>query len=179
LANKLTQSDIAKHLDLDQSAVSRLLEKLGLNAQTSALEEIRIAYVRHLRMMAAGHRSKDGDDLVSERVLTERVDRQLKELTLAEKRGLLINVSQLEPELMQMVGAFRTELLSRDDKLKTELDALYGIDIDLTILNDHTHAALTQLARYDVGNSGAIGSARPVDDATGTDDDNSMGDEIP
>lgn len=166
-----TQKQIAEHLDLSQQEVSKHLADLGLDAKTSTLEQIRVAYIRKLRAVAAGHRSHDGMDLTRERVLTEKVDRELKELTLAEKRGQLVNVAQLEPELTQMVVAFRTELLARDDKLKADLDALYGIDIDLQVLNDHTHDALQQLARYDpelqgIGtpDGGPGGSATPDDD---------------
>lgn len=146
-----TQQQIADHLDLNQSNVSRMLDVIGLDWKVADLADIRVAYIRHLRGVAAGHKSDDGMDLTRERVLTERVDRELKLLTVAEKKGLLVNVSQLEQELMQMVGAFRSELLARDDKLKSELDALYGIEVDLSVLNDHTYTALSQLARYDPG----------------------------
>lgn len=149
-----TQQQIAEHLDIDQAAVSRHMEKLGLDWKTATMDQIRVAYLRQLRAVAAGHRANDGSDLTYERVLTERVDRELKLLQVAEKRGVLVNVSQLEPELMNMVGAFRAELLARDDKLKDELDTLYGIDVDLSVLNEHTFAALDQLSRYDAGSRG-------------------------
>lgn len=144
-----TQQQIAVHLDINQSSVSELMNKLGIDWKVAPLDEIRVAYIRHLRGVAAGHRSHDGLDLTYERVLSERVDRQLKLMLVAEKQGSLINVAQLEPELMNMVGAFRSELLSRDDKLKADLDALYGIEIDPTLLNDYTNSALAQLARYE------------------------------
>lgn len=155
----LTQQQIADHLDLSQKSVSQFLDQTKLDWRNASIDQVRIEYIRNLRAQAAGHRSEDGLDLVRERVLTEKVDRELKQLTLAEKKGLLINVAQLEPELMQMVSAFRSELLSRDDKLKAALDALYGIDVDLQFLNDHTHAALKHLSRYD-------GSSASVDRAT-------------
>lgn len=169
-----TQKQIADHLDLDQSSVSRLLGDLGIAAQAATLEQVRVAYIRKLRSVAAGHKSHDGMDLTHERVMTERVDRELKELVLAEKRGQLVNVSQLEPELTQMVVAFRTELLSRDDKLKADLDALYGTDIDLQVLNDHTHDALQQLARYDPELQGIATSDGGPGGTASADDDNGM-----
>lgn len=143
------QKQIAEHLDLSQQAVSEMLKRLGIDWLSATLDEIRVAYIRNLRAVAAGHKSGVGDDLTHERILTERVDRELKELQLAEKRGMLINVQQLEPMLMQMVSAFRSELLARDDKLKADLDSFYGIDIELRLLSEHTGAALSQLARYD------------------------------
>lgn len=174
-----TQQQIAEHLDINQSEVSRHLEKLGIDWKIATMDEVRVAYLRNLRAVAAGHRSEDGLDLTRERVLTERVDRELKQLTVAEKKGLLVNVSQLEPELMNMVGAFRTELLSRDDKLKADLDALYGIEVDLAILNDYTNAALSQLARYDAGGESADVAPGESAGAAGTPDNNGMGDPVP
>lgn len=170
-----TQKQIADHLDLDQSAVSRLLDKLGVEWKTAPMEQIRVAYIRQLREQAAGHKSETGSDLVHERVLTERVDRELKQLQVAEKRGLLINVAQLEPELMNMIGAFRGELLARDDKLADELSALYGIEVDVAILNEHTYSALTQLGRYDSGRPGHAAPTGGSADATGADDDDRVG----
>lgn len=174
-----TQQQIAKHLDLDQSAVSRMLEKLGIEWHGATMDQIRVAYIRQLRAQAAGHKSDDGMDLVKERVLTERVDRELKQLTVAEKRGLLINVSQLEPELMNMIGAFRGELLARDDKLAGELATLYGIEVDVAILNEHTYSALSQLARYDPGGRSFAAPAGGSDGAAGADDHHRVGEEVP
>jgi hypothetical protein len=155
-----TQKQIAEHLDISQPQVSGLMERMGIDWRTTSLDAIRIAYISNLRAQASGHRAEDGTDLVRERVLTERVDRELKQLLVNEKKGVLVNVTQLESELMQMVGAFKSELLSRDDKLKDALDALYGINTDLAILNEHTHAALSQLARYDASGQG---TAAPLD----------------
>ncbi|MBI3479131.1 MAG: MarR family transcriptional regulator [Nitrosomonadales bacterium] len=145
-----TQQQIAEHLDLSQQQISNIMARLGIDWKTASMDHVRIAYIRHLRVVAAGHESSGGDSLVAERILSERVDRELKELTLAEKKGTLINVAQLEPELMNMVSAFRTELLSRDDKLASDLATLYGIQVDVAILNEFTNAALLQLSRYDV-----------------------------
>lgn len=165
----LTQQEIADHLDLSQKAVSQFLEQNKIDWLVTSLDDIRVLYIQNLRAQASGHRSQDGLDLVRERVLSERVDRELKQFTLAEKKGSLINVAQLEPELMQMVGAFRSELISRDDRLKTALDALYGVDIDIQLLNDYTYAALSHLARYDAGGKPAAIAPSGDDGATGAD----------
>jgi hypothetical protein len=175
----LTQQQVADHLDLSQQAVSATIEKLGIDLKTATLDDVRVEYIRNIRAVAAGHRSSDGLDLTRERVLTERVDRELKQLTVAEKKGLLINVTQLEPELVNMVSAFRTELLARDDKLKADLDAIHGIDVDLTMLNEYTFAALSQLTRYDAGSKDFDRTIGVSIDAAGKIDDNGMGNAIP
>lgn len=166
-----TQEQIAEHLDIDQSAVSRQMDRLGIDWRIASMDSIRVQYLRNLRKQAAGHVSESGLDLTEERARTERVDRQLKELTLAEKLGQLVNVNQLEPALQQMVGAFKTEIMSLPDKLKAEVDALYGIDVDVHLLEVHIDDCLAQLARYDPERAGtgapsgeAAGAAREADD---------------
>jgi hypothetical protein len=170
-----TQKKIAEHLGMSQQAVSSQLAVLKIDISKATLDEIRLAYLEHLRAVAAGHRSSDGIDLARERALTEQVDRQIKQLTLAEKTKQLVNLAQLEPELVRMFVAFRTELLSRDDKLKTEIDALYGIDLDLGLINEHTRNALAQLARFDPGGQSIAAPTGLVGDAAGSDGHDSLG----
>jgi len=174
-----TQVEIAEHLGMSQQAVSKQLAQLGLDWSTATMDEIRLAYLEHLRGLAAGHRTSDGMDLTRERALTEKVDRELKELALAEKRGQLVNVAQLEPEIARMVVAFRTELLAKDDKLKAEIDAFYGIDLDLAFLNEHTRTALRQLARYDPEHPGDAPSGGEASRAAGDHDDDGVGEGAP
>jgi hypothetical protein len=174
-----TQQAIADHLGLDQSAVSKQMQGLALDWRKATMTEIRLAYCAHMRAVAAGHKSEDGLDLTRERAMTEQVDREIKMLTLAEKRAQLVNVTQLEPELVQMVVSFRAELLARDDRIKSDLDALYGIDVDLQVLNDATYDALQQLARYDPEQQGTGASAGGSAGAAAQDDDDGMGEGTP
>lgn len=175
----LSQTKIAEHLDLSQQAVADFLSRLSIDYKTSSIDAIRVQYIRHLRSQAAGHRSENGMDLIKERVMTERVDRELKQLAVAEKKGQLINVEQLEPEIMQMVGAFKSELLSRDDKLKFELDSLYGVDVDLNILNEHTNNALSQLARYSPSGEVTHSATSTIADAAAENEYAGMGKDAP
>ena len=83
----VTQTEIASHLDLNQSEVSRHMADLGIDWRVTSIDVIRVMYLRKLRSVASGHKSHDGSDLTHERVVTARLDQQLKELLLAEKRG--------------------------------------------------------------------------------------------
>lgn len=161
--SKVTQETIAQHLGVSQQAVSKTLLKMGIDWKEMGLDQIRLAYISRLREVAAGHASIDGEyDLNKERVLTERVDRELKQYQLAEKKGQLVNIADLQSELANVFAGFRQELLSRDDKLKTELDTLYGIDIDVSILNEYTHNALQHFSGY-------LGGYQPAAQANGSD----------
>jgi hypothetical protein len=171
-----TQKAIAEHLDLAQQAVSTHMAEMGINWKKTSMDDIRVAYIRKLRGAASGHTSNDGEmDLTRERAQTERVDRELKLFQLAEKKGQLVNLAQLEPELAQMVGAFRTELTSLGDKLKTEIDALYGIDVDVQLMEEHIRDCLAQLARYDPERSGTLAPAGERAHAAGQVDHHGMG----
>lgn len=174
-----TQQQIAEHLDLDQSAVSRFVDKVGLDYRSATIDQIRIAYVRHLREMAAGRASESGIDLVAERAMTERVDREIKLLTLAEKKGQLVNAAQLEQAYGQMVGAFQTELLALSDKLVQELRALYDVEIDLEWLNEHMYGCLEQLSGYDPDGSGGDSANRAATASAGEDRDDGLGAQAP
>ncbi|WP_205611412.1 MarR family transcriptional regulator [Burkholderia sp. Nafp2/4-1b] len=149
-----TQQQIAAHLDLDQSTVSRLVARLALDYRSASMDDVRVAYIRHLREVAASHTSADGLDLTAERAKTEVVDREIKLLTLAEKNGQLVNAAQLEQAYGQMVGAFQAELLALPDKLVQELRTLYGVEVDVQWLNEHVYGCLEQLSRYDADGAG-------------------------
>lgn len=170
-----TQKEIGKHLDLSQPEVSKLVDELGIDWRNEELSVIRVAYIRRLRAAAAGHRTDDGQDLIRERVLTEQVDRELKQFALAEKKGQLVSLAQLEPELSRMVGAWKTEVQGLPDKIKTELDALYGINVDLLLLEEQVNATFSQLARYDPERAGTAASAGGTDGAAAEDADDRVG----
>lgn len=172
-----TQLQIAEHLGITQQAVSKTLDKMGIiDWQLMTLDQIRLAYIKRLREVAAGHVSIDGQyDLNKERVMTERVDRELKLYQLAEKKKELVNVENLMNELGTVFQGMRQELLSRDDKLKNELDTLYGIEIDVSILNEHTTNVLNHLSRYLEGCAGSFPASGGNHEAAGENGDNSLG----
>ena len=115
------------------------------------MDEIRVAYIRRLRAVAGmSHLRNDEFDLTRERAQTERIDRELKLFALAEKRGRLINVEQLEPAMQEMVRSFLDVLMALAGKLKTEIDTAYSTDIDLKLLSDLIQEPISQLARFDL-----------------------------
>jgi len=72
-----TQQSIADHLDLSQPTVSELMGRLRIDWRTTALDDIRIAYIRHLRERAAGRAAAGELDLAGERarLAKEQADR--------------------------------------------------------------------------------------------------------
>lgn len=141
-----TQAEIAAHLGITQKSVSVAMTKLSLDWRTATMDEIRLEYLKRLREAAAGHVSAGGLDLVAEKAQTERVVRELKLLELQEKQGELINVEELKEDMTLTVLNFKNLLMARDERLKMTLDSIYGIDVDIGLLNDETYTALGALA---------------------------------
>jgi len=89
-------------------------------------------------------------------------------LRIAEKRGHLVNLAQLEPMLQLEVRAFKAELESMDDKLTDDLNTVYGIEVDASLIAGHIRTSLIHLARWEKGLNGLPDQgtqAAPVEEA--------------
>lgn len=170
-----SQAEIAEHLGVSQAAVSKAMMKLTLDWRTASMDEIRLAYLSRLRAEAAGHVSSSGLDLVEEKAKTERVTRELKQMELERLQGILVSIEDLQADLTIATLNFKNILLGRNERLKATLDALYGIDVDIGLLNDETYEALEVLANSLDGDgasalldrSGPEAGAETVDDGVG------------
>ena len=178
LSVSVSQAEFGEIVGISQPAVSGHVAKGALSANGTLLEWLR-EYCDQLRHEAAGHKSSDGSDLTRERVLTERVDRELKLLTLQEKIGRLVPVDEVGPQMIAMVVAARTELQTMADKICSDIRTLHEIEIDPELVNGHVDDALTHLAAYqpdadgnDQGDHNGLGSATQTDDGA-------MGQSIP
>lgn len=76
----------------------------------------------------------------------DRVRADREEIGLAKDLDELIPAAELEDAFSAKVIAVKNLLLQGDAKLKTELDALHDINIDIEFLNDNTRNILTQLS---------------------------------
>ena len=145
-----SQAEIADWLGISQQAVSKQMDSVGIDYRHLSIKEVVSKYTEHLRSVSAQHTSADGEiDLTKERALKERAERFLTEIKLEEARGMVVNVVELENKYSQMVGAFKSELLSRDEKLKTLMFTVYGVDVDIAYLNEFTNSTLEHLSRYE------------------------------
>lgn len=107
---KPSHKAIAQHLDLSQRTVRDLVER-DVFAPAAGLEAVRIAYIRHLREIAAGRASDDGDlDLVAERarLAKEQADRISMENAL--RRGELVDAAEVEGWLVSLLSGVVVQL---------------------------------------------------------------------
>lgn len=169
---------VAKFLNITPRRIQQLANEgvipKGARGKYHLVGSIR-GYIKYLQERVEGRNADDGG-LYDERMRLARLQSDELELRLLERKGQLVNVGQLEAELQAMVVAFRAELQARDDKLKDDLDALYGIDVDRAVIEEYTRAALEHLARYDPGSPGAVEAVDGVGASTGEGDDDELGD---
>lgn len=141
-----TQVEIAEHLDLSERRVRDIFQELGLDTRRASLDEVRLAYIRDLREKAAGRGGDDHASLTRARTREAEASAELKQLQILERSKQLVPVAEVEPQLLAMVTAARTELLALPDALAQELRALHGVDVDASLIEDRINVALSHLA---------------------------------
>lgn len=141
---------VAGIVGITKQALSEHLKSWGVDYKTLTDAELILMYCKHQRDMASQAPYVDDEiDGKKEKALKDRAERELTELKLAEARGVVINVAEFEKKYAQMIGAWKAELLARDEKLKTLMFTVYGVDVDIAYLNEFTHSALEHLSRYE------------------------------
>lgn len=78
----------------------------------------------------------------------DRLSADMLELEMAEKIGGLVLANDVKQQITALVIAVRTEILNGNHKLKTELDAMYGFDTDIELLDEHSRSVLNTLSGY-------------------------------
>ena len=143
--------EIGRHLVMSERNARDVLKGLGLDAATVTLDDCREAYIKDLREKAAGRYGDTGQSLAMAKTDEARASTDLKLLTIAEKARELVPANAVEETLRSMIVAARAELLSLPDKLRVEIQALHGVDIDADLIQTHVEHALSNLARQDHG----------------------------
>lgn len=90
-------------------------------------------------------RAVNGARHESARERLERIKGDREELGLAKDLEELVPALLIEGRLEQVVMSIRTGVLTGNPKLKTEIDTLYDIELDIELLNEHSRSILRQL----------------------------------
>ncbi|MGD9766864.1 MAG: hypothetical protein AB7U62_04400 [Pseudolabrys sp.] len=166
-----TQVQAAQHIDLGERRFRELIEAGVFERRPAGqydLDTVRIAYIRHLREVAAG-RGADNDARLSDaRVLLTLEQRENIALKNAAVRGDVVSVEEVGKQVERVFTVVRERLLAIPGKIA---DALVGgerVDIE-TRLTDEISEALDEL-HDPVGiadRSRGIGAA-PIEGAPGS-----------
>jgi phage terminase Nu1 subunit (DNA packaging protein) len=153
-----TQKQVAAHLDLSQAAVSQLVASSILkptNGRGSySLDECRVAYIRHLREVAAGRSAGDPDapNLVLERARLARAQAVAQERKNREADGELIDMQQAESLFFEVSRTARDAWLNWPSRISPLIAATIGTPFDplFAALNEHVHQQLSDLGDPDL-----------------------------
>jgi len=127
----LIQKDIAEHLDLSQPAVSGLMDRLGIDWKTSTIDEIRVAYIRHLREQAAGRAASGDLDLATERARLAKEQADKVAMQNAVTRGDLAPVVMIEEVLTKTAARLAGIFDSIPGLVRRRVTSLRAEEIDL------------------------------------------------
>lgn len=144
LDQQATQTLFASIVGVTQQAISKQVKE-GVLKPGASLRTWLVDYCEHLREEAAGRGGEDQKNLTKARTMDALASAELRQLQIKEKAGELVPVAEIEPLLMAMVTAARTELLALPDKLAAELKALTGAEVDASLIEERIHDALNHL----------------------------------
>ena len=161
---KLTQAQIAAHLDLSQPAVSKMLTAGTLpRPGDQTLDDYRVIYIRHLREQAAGRSAGDDDgepDLVRERALLAREQRVGHALKNAVMRSELLPIEDVEEVVGAVLDAIRAKFLALPTKGAPLCVGLKTLNEARDVVTALVHDALADLAATTVIVADAADRAR-------------------
>lgn len=127
----LIQKDIAEHLDLSQPAVSGLMDRLCIDWKTSTMDEIRVAYIRHMREQAAGRAASGDLDLATERARLAKEQADKVAMQNAVTRGDLAPVVMIEEVLTKTAARLAGIFDAIPGLVRRRVPSLRAEEIDL------------------------------------------------
>lgn len=140
---KMTQVEIAQHLDMTPRNLRDVLSGLGLDWKTASIDEIRVAYIRKLRDAASG---RNEQDLATVRTRKELAQAQREELELAKEYRMILPVSEVRPAITGFMKEVLTQVTQAGKKAVQNVNAQYQVNVRDDIVLSPLRAALGNLA---------------------------------
>ena len=144
-----SQREIAEHLDLTARAVREHRDNRVLpDLRTSSIDEIRLAYIRHLREVAAGRGGSGALDLTDERARLASAQADKTELELRVRRGELVEAAEVETVVVRLASGVVERMRSVPVKVAQEVHAAGSLAAAERILRAAIDMALAEIADY-------------------------------
>ena len=148
-----SQKEVARHLSLSQQAVSQLVASGVIPAPTGRgtmdLDQCRVAYITHLREIAAGRSAGDPEapNLVLERARLARAQADAQERKNLEADEQLIDMDEASNLFFEEARRARDAWLNWPSRVAPLAAAKLGMPVDplLEVLNEHVHQQLVDL----------------------------------
>lgn len=120
--------DVSRRNVLDWAARG-LLVKAEAKGQYKTLESIH-AYLKGLRAEAGGRSSKGGRHLADERAEVAFVDRQIKELKLAQMRGDVLTLDEVAASWSEFATMVKAAMLAVPGRVRSEIPHVTAHDAE-------------------------------------------------
>lgn len=165
-----TVGEVAQHIDLGQRRLFELLDE-GIIPRKGrggySLAEVRVAYIRHLRKVAAGRGADPDLDLSSERAMLAREQTQSMALRNAIARGEYVSTEEVGRQVEGDYAVVRERLLTIPGKIADALTGCKREEIEIALLEEISEA-LNEL-NHPAGIAGRAGGAEqaPAPSAAG------------
>lgn len=128
-----TLKAVGEHLGLSTKTVALHRDaKVIPDPRHSTLDAIRLAYIAHLREIAAGRSSKDGTlDLAAERARLTQLMQQKAQIDIDVRRGELIEASAIGSRFSMVIAALRVNLQGVPSRVRSQAPHLVAGDLAL------------------------------------------------
>lgn len=143
----LLQRDVAAHLDMSTRNLRDLIREghvPTLTAPGVTLDDIRVAYIRHLRKAKAGQNVDASLSAERSRLASAQADHQ--EMVNQLKRGELLPAAEVRAAGEAMIAASRARLLALPSRVAPEVVGVDGLAQVVGILDDAVREALEELS---------------------------------
>lgn len=142
---------VAKHLEMSQVAVSKLIREGVIDRQERGqydVDDVRAQYIRHIRAVASGRAASGDLDLGAERARLAKEQADAKEMENAVERGELVYISDVSKQFQLQLTKVRTKLLAIPTKVAAEVHASATIKEAKQIIEENIEDALRELVGY-------------------------------
>lgn len=120
---KTTQLTIATHLGVSTKTVQAFLSRNSIG-QPYNLENIRLAYIRHLSQKAAGRHSEGSLDLSQERAALAKAQRTRIEIETKARAGELLEAKRVVHLWSNIIAELRACILQTDIPEQIQADLI-------------------------------------------------------
>lgn len=126
-----TQEQLSIHLDMSERNFRDVQTALSINCKTNTVDEIRFAYIRHLREQAAGRATNGELNLADERAKLAQQQTIRIEMQNAVTQREYGPIAALEQGLSDAMARAASQLDTIPGKLKMSSDKLTSADLNL------------------------------------------------
>ena len=152
-----TIAECARHLEMNEKNIRIMINKGIIDKKQNGkydIDEVRAAYIHHIREVAASRMTSEGLDLANERARLAKEQADAKEMQNEVERGELVYIKDVASQLERQLYRVRSKLLVIPSKVAPECNAVETVPEVQDIIERAVLEALDELGREDEEDAG-------------------------